>query len=383
MCGISRDFTPQCTLTEEICDSIGLATAHDADLFSGARIEMSDKTDPKTSSTGEADLEALRMRMHVYESFDSVISENIANAKYILVEAAELRERVTREITQERETLNAEIRQEREALNAEISDKRARLKAEFVGLRTSFDDELQTRRAEFEHELEAQRTSVDDELKATKRFIEDEQVRFAAAQARLATTARAILEMIEGVPASTPTPNPAQIPTPAPTATSAPTQAPPPTQPSTPTSTAPPAPTPPTQAEVITIDPPASVVEPAATSETNSIPQPDQPSPNHADAPTPSADVPSTPGTDPARTTIIIHGIYRPVIAAGLQRFLLSKDGVISVEPREFAEGILRLQIRATTPITEALFTGWAHGEGMTVIQRLPQTVEIVLPTAG
>ena len=28
-------------------------------------------------------------------------------------------------------------------------------------------------------------------------------------------------------------------------------------------------------------------------------------------------------------------------------------------------------------------FAGWDDGEGMTVIQRLPQTVEIVLPTAG
>lgn len=89
------------------------------------------------------------------------------------------------------------------------------------------------------------------------------------------------------------------------------------------------------------------------------------------------------PKTEPAKTTIIVHGIYRPMVATGLQRFLLSKDGVISVEPREFAEGILRLQIRAATPITESLFTGWPDGDGMTVIQRLPQTVEIVLPTAG
>jgi hypothetical protein len=296
---------------------------------------MSENAGPKSSTTGEADLEALRERVHVYESFDSVISENIANAKNILVEAAELRERVTREVTQERE-----------ALYAEIADKRARLDAEFVGLRASFDADLQARRAEFEHELVALRASTDNDLVATRQLIVDEQNRFVAAQMKIAATARAILGMVEATPAP---------------------EAP------APVKTAPPKPA---------IVSPANPAEPIEATEPAPS-QPVLPSPTPEAVRAQNAEVPAAPKGDPAKTTIIIHGINRPVVATGLQRYLLSKDGVISVEPREFAEGILRLQVRATTPITESLFTGWDDGEGMTVIQRLPQTVEIVLPTAG
>jgi hypothetical protein len=87
--------------------------------------------------------------------------------------------------------------------------------------------------------------------------------------------------------------------------------------------------------------------------------------------------------SEPTRTTIIVHGIHKPAIATGLQRFLLGQPGVAGVEPREFAEGILRLQVRSTVPISEGLFSGWTEGEGMTVIQRVPQTVEVILPTAS
>ena len=299
---------------------------------------MSEKTGPNPSTTGEADLEALRTRMHVYESFDSVISENTANARNILIEAAELRERVTREVTQERE-----------ALYAEIADKRARLDAEFVGLRASFDADLQALREEFEQELIDRRASTDNDLVATRQLIVDEQNRFAAAQTKIAATARAILGLVEGTHASD---------APAPITTITPEPA---------------------------IEPPAKPLELAAAPEPIPSPQPIQPSPAPVEVQTPiaKASASASPKGDPAKTTIIIHGINRPVVATGLQRYLLSKDGVISVEPREFAEGILRLQVRATTPITESLFAGWDDGEGMTVIQRLPQTVEIVLPTAG
>jgi hypothetical protein len=86
--------------------------------------------------------------------------------------------------------------------------------------------------------------------------------------------------------------------------------------------------------------------------------------------------------SEPTRTTVIVHGIHKPAIATGLQRFLLASDGVVQVEPREFAEGILRLMVRSSVPISEELFAGWSDGEGMTLIQRVPQTVEVILPSA-
>lgn len=288
---------------------------------------MSNQSDPTTAPTGDADLEALKTRIHVYESFDSVIAENIANAKNILVEAAELRERVTREIAHERE-----------ALNAEIADKRNRLDAEFVGLRAAFDADIARRRGEVEAELAAQRQGIDDEIAGLRALLDNESQRHDAAKSRLAATARAILAMVDGTEPVAAQPAPA--------------------------------------VQIAEVAPEPAVTAPEPTPEEDATP-PELPVAEKAPV------EPPAPKTEPAKTTIIVHGIYRPMVATGLQRFLLAKDGVISVEPREFAEGILRLQIRAATPINEALFTGWSDGEGMTVIQRLPQTVEIVLPTAG
>ncbi|MGH2548320.1 MAG: hypothetical protein ACRDHN_02970, partial [Thermomicrobiales bacterium] len=117
-------------------------------------------------------------------------------------------------------------------------------------------------------------------------------------------------------------------------------------------------------AEPVEAAAPAAASEPAVVSEPAAV----------AEAPV---------STEPTRTTVIVHGIHKPAVATGLQRFLLGQPGISGVEPREFAEGILRLQVRGTVPISEGLFEGWSDGEGMTVIQRVPQTVEVILPTAS
>lgn len=80
--------------------------------------------------------------------------------------------------------------------------------------------------------------------------------------------------------------------------------------------------------------------------------------------------------------TIIVHGVSRPSVATGLRAHLMAQPGVTAVDPREFAEGILRLQVVASVPIAEPLFTGWKDGEGLTVIQQSPSVVEVVLPGA-
>ena len=91
---------------------------------------------------------------------------------------------------------------------------------------------------------------------------------------------------------------------------------------------------------------------------------------------------PIAPG-EPARyNTIIVHGVLRPAVATGLRAHLMAQPGVTAVDPREFAEGILRLQVVSTVPIGEPLFSGWKDGEGLTVVQQAPNVVEVVLPTA-
>lgn len=292
---------------------------------------MSELPDTQAASGETADLEALKTRIHVYESFDSVIAENTAKAKAILIEAAELRERVAREIAEERE-----------ALRAEIADRRMRLDAEFVGLRAAFDAELASRRQRFEDEYAGRRAELESELTRISQLITNEQQRYAAARSSLAAIARAILAMTpEGETAEAIAP---PEPEPAPVAASPVSE------------------TAPAESAIEADTPPAAVSESA---------EPEDAPPAPAAAP------------EPVKTTIIVHGIFRPMVATGLQRFLLAKDGVVSVEPREFAEGILRLQIRSALPITGELFSGWGDGNDMEIVQRGAQTIELILPTAG
>lgn len=112
---------------------------------------------------------------------------------------------------------------------------------------------------------------------------------------------------------------------------------------------------------------------------------PEQPAPLpvstiHATA---TASLPLTMPVEAARNnTIIVHGVSRPAVATGLRAHLMAQPGVTAVDPREFAEGILRLQVVSTVPIGEPLFTGWKDGEGLTVVQQAPNVVEVVLPGA-
>ncbi|MCC6703288.1 MAG: hypothetical protein IT334_00340 [Thermomicrobiales bacterium] len=89
---------------------------------------------------------------------------------------------------------------------------------------------------------------------------------------------------------------------------------------------------------------------------------------------------PSTETSQP--NTIIVHGVSRPAVATSLRAHLMAQPGVTAVDPREFAEGILRLQVVASVLVAEPLFTGWKEGEGLTVIQQSPNVVEVVLPGA-
>ncbi len=87
--------------------------------------------------------------------------------------------------------------------------------------------------------------------------------------------------------------------------------------------------------------------------------------------------------TEPAtNNTIIVNGVSRPAIATALRAHLMAQPGVTAVDPREFAEGVLRLQVVASVPIEEATFAGWKDGEGLTVVQVSPNVLEIVLPGA-
>ncbi len=98
------------------------------------------------------------------------------------------------------------------------------------------------------------------------------------------------------------------------------------------------------------------------------------PRPGHADAPQGSptasiqpaasvlpavAPVAELPPTQPTSTTLIVHGVPRASAALGLKTHIEQLDFVTSVEPREFAAGLLRLQVESARPLTVADFSGW------------------------
>ena len=112
-------------------------------------------------------------------------------------------------------------------------------------------------------------------------------------------------------------------------------------------------------------------------------PETTPPAPSLEPVAEPAIQKPAARPTEPAaNNTIIVHGISRPAVATSLRAHLMAQQGVTAVDPREFAEGMLRLQVTASVPMTEGLFAGWKDGAGLTVVQQAPGTVEVVLPGA-
>lgn len=95
----------------------------------------------------------------------------------------------------------------------------------------------------------------------------------------------------------------------------------------------------------------------------------------------------ATPGPEPEReretwdapqvVELIAHGVPRAADALALQRYLGGLDHVVGVEAREFAEGVLRLQITARSPISSADIDGWPDHPDARVLQQQATVIEI------
>ena len=93
-------------------------------------------------------------------------------------------------------------------------------------------------------------------------------------------------------------------------------------------------------------------------------------------APPPS---PSVVAGEPVLIDVIAQGVSTAATALSLQRFLGELDAVIGVEAREFAEGILRLQVTANRSLSGADLAAWTDGPGWKVSQEQPRILEIEL----
>ncbi len=69
------------------------------------------------------------------------------------------------------------------------------------------------------------------------------------------------------------------------------------------------------------------------------------------------------PPAEPTSTTLLVHGVPRASAALGLKSYIEKLDFVDSVEPREFAAGLLRLQVDGARPLTVADLSGWTMAD--------------------
>jgi hypothetical protein len=279
--------------------------------------------------TEESDLASLQQLSSGFESFNQVIADNIARAKSIIQEAAAARVQAAQDIADERARFEQEMAERRASFEAEVVAETSRLSGQRAQLLAAANAVLNNEWPE--PAAPAAPAAAPAPASAASLAAPAAPAPVAAVEKPAADAA-----VVEDVAESA-----ASAPAPADVAEEA-------------------------EAAVLESAEPAAAAEDAAQAQPAPVAPPAEPA-----AP-----------SEPTRTTVIVHGIHKPAIATGLQRFLLASDGVVQVEPREFAEGILRLMVRSSVPISEELFAGWSDGEGMTLIQRVPQTVEVILPSA-
>lgn len=82
---------------------------------------------------------------------------------------------------------------------------------------------------------------------------------------------------------------------------------------------------------------------------------------------------------EPAATTLLVHGVPRATTALSLKRYLEGLDLVHSVEPREYAEGVLRLQVSSERPVRLDDLQGWPEASSLEPVAVRDDFVEVRL----
>jgi len=84
----------------------------------------------------------------------------------------------------------------------------------------------------------------------------------------------------------------------------------------------------------------------------------------------------------PQVVMVLVHGVPRAAAALSLQRHLAGLAHVDGVEAREYAEGILRLQVTAKRPLDLQDLQTWDGATGMEPVHIQSDVVEVKLPGA-
>jgi hypothetical protein len=79
-------------------------------------------------------------------------------------------------------------------------------------------------------------------------------------------------------------------------------------------------------------------------------------------------------------TVVLVHGVPRATTALSLKRYLESLPHVLAVEPREYAEGILRLHVVGQQHVKIEDLRGWTDGADLQPVHIREDLIEVRLP---
>lgn len=80
---------------------------------------------------------------------------------------------------------------------------------------------------------------------------------------------------------------------------------------------------------------------------------------------------------EPHAIDVIAHDVAKAATALALQNHLRGLEQVNKVDAREFASGVLRLQVSAASPLTREDFTSWDGAANLTIAVLQDQVVEL------
>jgi len=92
---------------------------------------------------------------------------------------------------------------------------------------------------------------------------------------------------------------------------------------------------------------------------------------------------PAEPEVKTQSLTMLVHGVPRAATALSLQRYLAQLGKVETVEPREYAEGVLRLHVAVREPVSVEDLRGWKEGTGFEPVHTGLDLIEVRLPGAS
>lgn len=310
--------------------------------------------DPIASEESRAEIDRLKERLAFFESFDQVIHDNIARSGDLLRQALELRETAGREMQmakaeQERTDL-ARYRATLAALLEDVTSVQGQV--ERLGRRLSDAIEEAEAKLPPDEPVDTPQHLPGVESIAAQ-FLESppEYIAFATPEERSATMA----------------PEPEQVATPTETA-----------EPPSATVAAQEAPL--DEAEVMTVSPFDQQASGEITVEPTAPPQESQaPVLTEAEELRPEPE----PAVETHSLTILVHGVPRAATALSLQRYLSQLAQVDAVEPREYAEGVLRLYVVVRQPVSINDLRGWNEGAGFETVHAGDDLIEVRLPSAS